>query len=195
MPIAVRAHIQSSATPIRAAMWQISAVFCSIGPARAARCVLQPRLGPRRARRSDHRAIAGAPPAPGHRRPCIGTCNEVEHPPNRLTGRPYRGISLPPRHGRPACRSPHGTAIAAPPRSGPVAQWLELAAHNGLVAGSSPAGHTTDPFAGLGRSAAGTGTIVDPNSQEDESIPCRFGRRGRHIGRRSGPLRTCAASF
>src|SRR5690349_8371861 len=28
--------------------------------------------------------------------------------------------------------------------SGPVAQWLEPAAHNGLVAGSSPAGPTTD---------------------------------------------------
>jgi hypothetical protein len=26
---------------------------------------------------------------------------------------------------------------------GPVAQWLEPAAHNGLVAGSSPAGPTT----------------------------------------------------
>lgn len=28
------------------------------------------------------------------------------------------------------------------PTPGPVAQWLELAAHNGLVAGSSPAGPT-----------------------------------------------------
>src|ERR1700722_11055023 len=31
---------------------------------------------------------------------------------------------------------------------GPVAQWLEPAAHNGLVAGSSPAGPTND-FRGL----------------------------------------------
>src|SRR5262245_30517486 len=29
-----------------------------------------------------------------------------------------------------------------PPAAGPVAQWLEPAAHNGLVAGSSPAGPT-----------------------------------------------------
>jgi hypothetical protein len=28
--------------------------------------------------------------------------------------------------------------------AGPVAQWLEPAAHNGLVAGSSPAGPTSD---------------------------------------------------
>jgi hypothetical protein len=28
--------------------------------------------------------------------------------------------------------------------AGPVAQWLEPAAHNGLVAGSSPAGPTND---------------------------------------------------
>ena len=32
---------------------------------------------------------------------------------------------------------------AWPPAAGPVAQWLEPAAHNGLVAGSSPAGPTT----------------------------------------------------
>ena len=30
--------------------------------------------------------------------------------------------------------------------AGPVAQWLELTAHNGLVAGSSPAGPTTSLF-------------------------------------------------
>jgi hypothetical protein len=30
-----------------------------------------------------------------------------------------------------------------PPRHGPVAQWLEPAAHNGLVGGSSPPGPTT----------------------------------------------------
>ena len=32
---------------------------------------------------------------------------------------------------------------AAPRSAGPVAQWLEPAAHNGLVAGSSPARPTT----------------------------------------------------
>ena len=35
---------------------------------------------------------------------------------------------------------------------GPVAQWLEPAAHNGLVAGSSPAGPTSDaPLAAIDR--------------------------------------------
>ena len=33
---------------------------------------------------------------------------------------------------------------------GPVAQWLEPAAHNGLVAGSSPAGPTTRTIPGSG---------------------------------------------
>ena len=32
--------------------------------------------------------------------------------------------------------------LPLPGRSGPVAQWLEPTAHNGLVAGSSPAGPT-----------------------------------------------------
>src|SRR5439155_9157439 len=32
--------------------------------------------------------------------------------------------------------------VVRPPAAGPVAQWLEPAAHNGLVAGSSPAGPT-----------------------------------------------------
>ncbi len=35
-------------------------------------------------------------------------------------------------------------AISSPAAAGPVAQWLEPAAHNGLVAGSSPAGPTSD---------------------------------------------------
>jgi hypothetical protein len=40
-----------------------------------------------------------------------------------------------------------GEAIAwplEPPRHGPVAQWLEPAAHNGLVGGSSPPGPTNN---------------------------------------------------
>ena len=37
---------------------------------------------------------------------------------------------------------------------GPVAQWLELAAHNGLVAGSSPAGPTIFRMSGQGGQAA-----------------------------------------
>src|SRR5260370_42027162 len=42
------------------------------------------------------------------------------------------------KRSRHRCR-PRSAAAAA----GPVAQWLEPAAHNGLVAGSSPAGPTT----------------------------------------------------
>ena len=41
-----------------------------------------------------------------------------------------------------------GRTVACPSRgefaAGPVAQWLEPAAHNGLVAGSSPAGPTSN---------------------------------------------------
>ena len=38
-----------------------------------------------------------------------------------------------------------GRLFGRPLAAGPVAQWLEPAAHNGLVAGSSPAGPTTTP--------------------------------------------------
>jgi hypothetical protein len=46
-----------------------------------------------------------------------------------------------------------------PPQEGPVAQWLEPAAHNRLVAGSSPAGPTND-FNELDRFFAGDGGFV-----------------------------------
>ena len=47
-----------------------------------------------------------------------------------------------PLHGR--CTAPQARAKTGRRRSaGPVAQWLEPTAHNGLVAGSSPAGPTT----------------------------------------------------
>jgi hypothetical protein len=39
----------------------------------------------------------------------------------------------------------YGRCTALPPH-GPVAQWLEPAAHNGLVGGSSPPGPTTHSF-------------------------------------------------
>ena len=42
-------------------------------------------------------------------------------------------------------------AAALAPRAGPVAQWLEPTAHNGLVGGSSPPGPTTLQFAGIRR--------------------------------------------
>jgi hypothetical protein len=35
--------------------------------------------------------------------------------------------------------------LPAPERIGPVAQWLEPTAHNGLVGGSSPPGPTSPP--------------------------------------------------
>src|ERR1700720_4711352 len=39
--------------------------------------------------------------------------------------------------------APLPAASKGPLAAGPVAQWLEPAAHNGLVAGSSPAGPTS----------------------------------------------------
>jgi hypothetical protein len=36
-----------------------------------------------------------------------------------------------------------GVGLPAPERIGPVAQWLEPTAHNGLVGGSNPPGPTT----------------------------------------------------
>src|SRR5215207_9422642 len=42
---------------------------------------------------------------------------------------------------------------------GPVAQWLEPAAHNGLVAGSSPAGPTQSRTLGLVHFSARTGEV------------------------------------
>jgi hypothetical protein len=48
-----------------------------------------------------------------------------------------RGGDHPCKRCQHRCRPPCG-----PPAAGPVAQWLEPAAHNGLVAGSSPAGPT-----------------------------------------------------
>ncbi len=55
-----------------------------------------------------------------------------------------RGAALPDRRA-PCKRSRHRqrAALRRPFAAGPVAQWLEPAAHNGLVAGSSPAGPTS----------------------------------------------------
>ena len=46
--------------------------------------------------------------------------------------------------------------IVPPFPVGPVAQWLEPAAHNGLVAGSSPAGPTNPPRGPLFSNRFGT---------------------------------------
>src|SRR6187431_2382748 len=56
---------------------------------------------------------------------------------------------LPRRHCRIAVMPVNdaSTVVGRSPRpfaAGPVAQWLEPAAHNGLVAGSSPAGPTNE---------------------------------------------------
>ena len=48
---------------------------------------------------------------------------------------------------------PLSAAIAASSAAGPVAQWLEPAAHNGLVVGSSPAGPTMLRLSGCARRA------------------------------------------
>ena len=75
---------------------------------------------------------AGVPAIPSLRRG--GTTAMAQSP----------GVALPKPHA-PCKRSPHRCRPrpAARKAAGPVAQWLEPTAHNGLVAGSSPAGPTT----------------------------------------------------
>src|SRR6266702_487121 len=60
--------------------------------------------------------------------------------------RRFGGLSPALRDRRSPCkRSPHRCRPLRPAAAaGPVAQWLEPAAHNGLVAGSSPAGPTNE---------------------------------------------------
>ena len=54
-----------------------------------------------------------------------------------------QAAQLPGYLSRAACLAAALTPRLLPVALGPVAQWLELAAHNGLVAGSNPAGPTT----------------------------------------------------
>lgn len=56
---------------------------------------------------------------------------------------------------------------------GPVAQWLEPTAHNGLVAGSSRAGPTTSPQLGkaIGRLQLTFGRSILPLSRVAGSRP------------------------
>src|SRR5260370_19044857 len=92
----------------------------------------------------------------GRRMPCRhhvlttaarGRSRPTARPTSRDRARPDRGA--PPIVGAGATlygRAGIGEAMAwplEPPRQGPVAQWLEPAAHNGLVGGSSPPGPTT----------------------------------------------------
>src|SRR6202789_4161430 len=58
--------------------------------------------------------------------------------------------------------------------AGPVAQWLEPAAHNGLVAGSSPAGPTNQRKAMKVNSGAGTKFLTglpDIITMEEDKLP------------------------
>ena len=54
---------------------------------------------------------------------------------------------------------------------GPVAQRLEPTAHNGLVAGSSPAGPTNAPSPPRGRGAEGEAVLSNPTTLEKTSMP------------------------
>src|SRR5262245_26141184 len=79
-------------------------------------------------------------------------------------------------------RGPHG--ISSPER--PLAQWLELAAHTRLVAGSSPAGPTTSPLLWFRASNASTLSAgVDPNWRAREKGACgyKIHRRRQWLGR------------
>ena len=81
----------------------------------------------------------------GGLRRCIGGLRT-----QRLRSRPQHADIPSRRHcriaGHPVNDAPHRCLAAdqRQPAAGPVAQWLEPAAHNGLVAGSSPAGPTNE---------------------------------------------------
>src|SRR5579862_1317025 len=59
-------------------------------------------------------------------------------------------LSGPARHCMERRASARPRVAVEPPTQGPVAQWLEPAAHNGLVGGSSPPGPTTFQRLGTG---------------------------------------------
>jgi hypothetical protein len=68
----------------------------------------------------------------------------------RVGGLTQKRVAALPERRAPCKRGPHrclaaplGSPLGREPAAGPVAQWLEPAAHNGLVAGSSPAGPTS----------------------------------------------------
>src|SRR6185369_2777041 len=94
-------------------------------------------------------SAAGAAPAvssrastPARRKVFIVVSSEGAQPQDRLHGRkPHLNVSFKGRAAH-ANRQPLASLL------GPVAQWLEPAAHNGLVAGSSPAGPTSEAFHG-----------------------------------------------
>ncbi len=82
---------------------------------------------------------------------------------------------------------PHRPSPPRPP-AGPVAQWLEPTAHNGLVAGSSPAGPTTDAVAepcpkggflderrAILVSPAAAGSVLDRSGSRARPIRCLAG--------------------
>jgi hypothetical protein len=80
---------------------------------------------------------------------------------------------------------------SGPLAAGPVAQWLEPAAHNGLVAGSSPAGPTNEikylteqPF--LRRTVSRTASILlllaeSVLARRSSSVSSLFPRHGQRL--------------
>ena len=78
-------------------------------------------------------------PASGSRQLCIAARRYPR--PSSCSQKAWMGPSPPLHRSGPPCKR-SGTTGPTGSR-GPVAQWLEPAAHNGLVAGSSPAGPTT----------------------------------------------------
>src|SRR5437588_7270866 len=61
----------------------------------------------------------------------------------RNSGEAVRGPSVGPAPARISVSMRNALLLRRPRGAGPVAQWLELAAHNRLVGGSSPPGPTT----------------------------------------------------
>src|SRR5882724_7767615 len=118
---------------------------------------------------------------PGERKACgimelIGGLRRARQPP-RVPGVARHAERVRDGAPRPDCRfRPDivwGTVAATPGRrTGPVAQWLEPTAHNGLVGGSSPPGPTTHSCSNRHFSALDT---------EPQLRPLFAGRVDRHL--------------
>ena len=93
----------------------------------------------------------------------------------RLGGLTGNHVAALPERRAPCKRGPHRclAALARQSAAGPVAQWLEPAAHNGLVAGSSPAGPTSEINTLSG--------VVSPVNYSRSTAPTRRGARS-HCG-------------
>ena len=94
-----------------------------------------------------------------------------------------------PVHARPHCHRAHFALYRREARpDGPVAQRLEPAAHNGLVAGSSPARPTTSSGrpAGAALSARGAGQPVTVERHRADDHPALDNNTARRPRRRAG---------